>query len=84
MGKNYRLNDIGDGGLGIIVDGPDAFLLGQRIDAILLELNDKTILLKGVVAHINKTPRHYICGIRFILDNIDQYQAVARFKEERA
>ena len=83
LGKNYRLNDISDGGLGIIVDGPDTFLSGQRIDAVLLELKDRTVSLKGTVAHINKTQLHYICGIRFILDGIEEYNFVAQFKKER-
>jgi hypothetical protein len=82
-GKEYRLNDISDGGVGIIVDGPDTFFPGQRIDAIPLELNDGTIHLKGFVAHISKTESHYICGIRFILDGIEEYKSVAQFKKER-
>lgn len=83
LGKKYLLNDISDGGLGIIVDGPDTFFMGQRIDAILLELKDQTVSLKGTVAHINKTQLHYICGIRFILDGIEEYNSVAQFKKER-
>jgi len=82
-GKEYRLNDISDGGVGIIVDGPDTFFPGQRIDAIALELNDGTIHLKGAVTHINKTESHYICGIRFMLEGIEEYKSVALFKKER-
>ena len=82
-GKEYRLNDISDSGVGIIVDGPYTFFPGQRIDAIPLELNDGTVHLKGFVAHISKTESHYICGIRFILDGIEEYKSVAQFKKER-
>ena len=82
-GKEYRLNDISDSGVGVIVNGPDTFFPGQRIDAIPLELNDGTIHLKGFVAHISKTESHYICGIRFILDGIEEYKSVAQFKKER-
>jgi len=83
MEKAYWLNDISEGGLGIIVDGPHTFFLGQRIDSIPLQLNDGTVYLKGTVAHINKTELNYICGIRFIFTGIQEYESLARFKKER-
>ena len=83
MGKAYRLNDISDGGLGIIVDEPHTLFLGQRIESIPLQFNDGDIYLKGTVAHINKTESHYICGIRLIFTGIEEYESLARFKKER-
>jgi hypothetical protein len=81
LGKEYALNDISEAGLGIIVDAPHTFSLGQRIDAIPLQLNDRTVSLKGAVAHIDKTASNYICGIRFIFSGIEEYNAVAQFKK---
>jgi hypothetical protein len=83
MGKAYRLKDISEGGLGIIVDGPYTFFIGQRIDSIPLQLNDEAVYLKGTVTHISKTQLHYICGIRFIFSGIEEYESLARFKKER-
>ncbi len=80
-GIQYTLNDISEAGLGIIVDGPHTFSMGQRIDAITLELNDRTVLLKGAVAHVDKTASSYICGIRFIFSGIEEYNFVAQFKK---
>ena len=83
MGKDYRLNDISNGGLGIIVDGPHTFFLGQRIEPITLPLSNGDRYLKGTVAHIHKTESHYICGIRLLLTGIGEYESLARFKKER-
>lgn len=83
MGQAYRLNDISEGGLGVIVDGPHTFFLGQRIESIALPLNDGEIYLQGTVAHINKTESHYICGIRLRLTGMEEYESLARFKKER-
>jgi hypothetical protein len=84
MGKAYRLNDISDGGLGIIVDGPHIFFLGQRIESIALPFCDGDVYFKGSVAHIHKTKSHYICGIRLLLTGIGEYESLARFKKERS
>lgn len=81
MGKEYALNDISEAGLGIIVDGPHTFSIGQRIDTITLELKDWVVFLKGAVAHVDKTASSYICGIRFIFSGIEEYNSVARFKK---
>ncbi len=81
LGKEYTLNDISEAGLGIIVDDPHTFFLGQRIDVIPLQINDSTVSLKGAVAHINKTVSNYICGIRFIFSGIEEYNAVGQFKK---
>lgn len=81
-GNKYRLHDISEYGLGIIVDGENSFPLGQRIDSIPLQLNDKDVALKGVVTHISKTDINYLCGIRFIFDNIEEYKSVVQFKKE--
>ncbi|MBW1840287.1 MAG: PilZ domain-containing protein [Deltaproteobacteria bacterium] len=83
-GNVYTLNDISTEGLGVIVDDPHTFFSGQSFDAIPVKLSDNTVFLKGIVTHITKNERNYVCGIRFLLAGIEEYKLVTRFKKERA
>lgn len=82
-GKSFAVNDIGSGGMGIVLeDGGPPFFMGERLDAIPLPLAGGTVTLKGVVSHISVTTERRVCGIRFILSG-DDFDVVLRFKKER-
>ena len=81
---SYRLNDISNEGIGIVVDASGhPFHIGQRIEAIPIALETGDRQLSGVVAHITKTSKHVLCGNRFLLRDGDELSAVVRFRQER-
>jgi len=63
--ERFLINDISSQGIGVVVEGPDTLFLGQRIEAIQFPKDDPDMILKGIVSHISKTDRGYLCGINF-------------------
>ena len=81
---SYRVYDISNEGIGIVVGAfGHPFHIGQRIKAIPIVLEAGDRHLSGVVAHITKTSKHVLCGIRFLLRDGDELRAVVRFRQER-
>jgi hypothetical protein len=60
------LNDISNEGIGIVVEGSDTFVLGQRIEAIHFPTENRDMTLNGIVSHISKNDLGFLCGIRFV------------------
>ena len=74
--ERFLINNISSEGIGIVVDGPDTFFLGQRIAAIQFPKEDPDIILQGIVSHTSKTDRGHMCGIRFIFSGTGEYSFV--------
>lgn len=66
--KQFQLDNISNEGIGIAVEGPDVFFIGQRIDTIVFEGEDPESPLSGIVSHISKDKHGFLCGIRFIFN----------------
>jgi len=67
--KQFQLDNISNEGIGIAIEGPDVFFIGQRIDTIVFEGEDPEIPLSGIVSHISKDKHGFLCGIRFVFNN---------------
>ena len=72
----FLLNDISNEGIGIVVDGPDAFFLGQRVAAIHFPAENQDIPLNGIVSHISKNDQGFLCGIRFVYSGTGDFAFV--------
>jgi hypothetical protein len=81
QGVVRELIDISDNGLGILIDAPMGFHLGQRIDDIHLKMADTTCRLQGAVAHITRTINGHVLGIRLKFHSIDEYRLIAELKQ---
>ena len=81
QGVARELLDISDNGLGILIDAPLAFHLGQRIDDIHLTMAGTTCRLQGAVAHITRTISGHVLGIRLEFNSIDEYRLIAELKQ---
>jgi hypothetical protein len=84
QGKVRDLVNISDNGLGLLIDTPADFHLGQRIDDIRLEMEGNMHRLRGAVAHITRMKTGYVLGIRLELDSIEEYRFVADLKNRCA
>ena len=74
--KKFRLDNISSEGMGIAVEGPDVFFIGQRIDSIVFEGEDSRNPLNGIVSHISKDKHGYLCGIRFVFSGSRDFNYV--------
>jgi hypothetical protein len=74
--ERFRLNDISNEGIGIVVEGPDTFVLGQRIEAIHFPTEHQDIPLNGIVSHISKNDLGFLCGIRFVYSGTGDFAFV--------
>jgi hypothetical protein len=74
--ERFLINNISSEGIGVVVEGPDTFFMGQRIDAIQFPKENPDIALNGIVSHISKTDRGFMCGIRFIFSGTKDYAFV--------
>ena len=72
----FLINNISSEGIGVVVEGPDTFFLGQRIEAIHFPKEDQDMILKGIVSHLSKTDRGYLCGIRFVFSGTGDFAFV--------
>jgi hypothetical protein len=83
-GTSYRINDISNEGIGLVLEDENpTFFMGERIDAIPLRMTTRTITLKGIVTHMSKSAAGTICGIRFLFQDSEEFKAALQFKEER-
>ena len=74
--KRFQIDNISNEGMGIAVDGPDVFFIGQRIDAIVFEGEDPENPISGVVSHISKDKHGFLCGIRFVFNDSRDFNYV--------
>lgn len=74
--ERFLLNDISTEGIGIVVDGPDAFCLGQRVEAIHFPTENQDMPLNGIVSHISKNDQGFLCGIRFVYSGTGDFAFV--------
>jgi len=82
-GRIFRLNDISNEGVGVLLNGEEnAFHLGERIETICLPVRGGEVTLSGVVTHMSRTESATVCGIRFLFKNSDEFDAVSRFMED--
>jgi hypothetical protein len=72
----FLINNISSEGIGVVVEGPDTFFLGQRIEAIHFPKENQDMILKGIVSHLSKTDRGYLCGIRFVFSGTGDFAFV--------
>ena len=66
-GRNHRISDIGNRGLGIIIPSFGGFLAGS-VHSVTLHIDGKIISLQGIVAHVSphESSGECHCGIEFI------------------
>ena len=82
-GHSYRLNDISNEGIGLVLENDvPHFVIGERLEKIPIPLQSGTVNLKGAVSHISITADCTVCGIRFIFDG-DEFSSIVQFKKER-
>ncbi len=81
QGVARELINISDNGLGIRIDSPTGFHLGQRLDDLRLEMEGHTQQLHGAIAHITRTITGSVLGIRLKLNSIEEYRFVADLKK---
>ena len=81
QGAVRELLNISDNGFGILIDTPERFHLGQRLDDIRLEIEGDAHQLHGAVAHITRTINGHVLGIRLELNSIEEYRVIADLKK---
>ncbi len=82
-GYDFAVNDISNGGIGLILeDDSPGFLMGERLQNIPIPLKSGTVDVQGAVSHISITMKHTVCGIRFVFTG-DEFKSVIEFKKER-
>ena len=74
--ERFLINNISSEGIGVVVEGPDTFFLGQRIEAIQFPKENPDMIFKGIVSHTSKTDRGYVCGIRFVFSGTKDFAFV--------
>lgn len=83
-GHAFRVNDISNDGIGLIVEaGGPQLVIGQRFDQIPIPLESGTVNIRGVITHISVTTAATVCGIRFLFSG-DEYKSILQFKKERS
>ena len=81
QGVTCTLCNISDCGLGIQIDTPSGYHLGQRIKEISITVDGHQQYVCGSVAHITRTLTGYILGIRLEIGSIQEYQVLADLKK---
>ena len=81
QGVPCKLCNISDCGLGVQIDTPTAFHLGQRIEDIRMSVSGRQYRLRGSVAHITRTIKGHVLGIRLEINSIDEYRFIADIKK---
>ncbi len=82
-GQQFLINDISNAGIGIVLEKHKPhFVVGERLEKIVLPMQSGSLTVKGVVTHISLNASHTVCGIRFDLTS-DEFKAISHFKKER-
>ena len=82
--NTYQVVNVSREGIGIRIEGEHSFYLGQRVTSIAIETQDKTCSFDGAITHITHQQATVVCGIRFDLGDIDAYNHMAQYVEERS
>ena len=81
--KRYRLVDIGNKGIGIALQKPDALTVGETHTMKLL-LQKQSLELQGIVKHISPSASdHYLCGIELLNLDKDAEQKLQSFLQHK-
>ena len=81
QGVACALCNISDNGLGVQVEAPAAYHLGQRIEDIRISVAGRYHRLRGSIAHITRTISGHVLGIRLEINSIEEYQFIADLKK---
>jgi hypothetical protein len=81
--ETYQVANVSREGLGIQIEEDHSFFMGQRLAAIKIETDQATCYFEGMITHITHHPAGIVCGIRFILKDIEAYNHMARYAQER-
>ena len=81
QGVVCEICNISDHGLGIRINTPNAYHLGQRIEDISMSVDDRQYRLRGSVAHITRTIEGNVLGIRLEINSIEEYRFIADLKK---
>ena len=81
QGVACELCNISDYGLGVQIETPTAYHLGQRIEDIRLSVAGRQYRLRGSIAHITRTISGNVLGIRLEINSIEEYQLIVDVKK---
>ena len=81
QGVSCELCNISEYGLGVRVETPTAYHLGQRIDDIRMSISGSHYRLRGSIAHITRTISGSVLGIRLEINSIEEYRFIADVKK---
>ncbi|MFC1505236.1 PilZ domain-containing protein [Thermodesulfobacteriota bacterium] len=79
----YQLANVSSQGIGIQVASGHSFYLGQRVVSIKIETDDVARFFDGTITHLTHQQSGVVCGIRFIFNDIEAYNHMARYVKER-
>ena len=81
QGVACELCNVSDYGLGVQIESPTAYHLGQRIEDIRISVAGRQHRLRGSIAHITRTISGNVIGIRLQINSIEEYQFIADVKK---
>jgi len=81
QGVACALCNISDYGLGVQIETPTAYHLGQRIEDIRVSSAGREQRLRGSITHITRTISGHVLGIRLEINSIEEYQFIADVKK---
>ena len=85
IGENsYQVVNISREGIGIQIDEDHSFYLGQRLSGIKIQTSSRSRSYDGMITHITHQKAATVCGIRFILNDIEGYDHMADYVKERS
>jgi c-di-GMP-binding flagellar brake protein YcgR len=66
-GREYRVINLSEGGVGFLIDQHERFLRDDRIEALTLKMRQRVLTFKGRVAHISPHETgDCLCGVEFV------------------
>ena len=81
---SYQVVNISREGIGIQIDEDHSFYLGQRLRAIKIKTRSRSRSYDGLITHITHQHATVVCGIRFVLNDIEGYDHMADYVRERS
>ena len=82
--NSYQVVNISREGIGIQIEEDHPFFLGQRLSAIKIQTRAGTRSYDGLITHITHQQAIVVCGIRFVLNDIEGYDHMADYVKERS
>ena len=81
QGVACELCNISDYGLGIRIESPTSYHLGQRIADIRMSVAGRHPHLRGSIAHINRTSFGNVLGVCLEINFLEGYQLICGGKK---